>query len=148
MNIEGIPIRFQAHIREEGYTGDVTSIDWRGGIVHILNKKGYPVAYGFDEVIFLQRIGATDNSDPKQELYLGDCVRIELQRNNITAVLVWHDLSVCLKFREEGKTLRYHLGDFYKSRVGKIIKLYSIHTPKGEEIAEKVGLLEDKDAIK
>jgi len=127
----GMPIKFE--LIDKRTSEVVSNAFWT-----IDCSTGKPV---FNKELFVlcQAIGATDSSDPKQELYLRDVVRIELQRKNIIAEIVWYDLSVCLRFQENNRILYFPLGSYLKSN-GKITKLASRYTKEGKEILKKAGL--------
>lgn len=55
-----------------------------------------------EDLIFFQAIGATDSSDPKQELYLGDLIEFEYA-GRIIGEVVWKDWEVLVKYRPFGE---------------------------------------------
>lgn len=125
----GMPKRFQLHDKLFNKVHDVVDF-WDRYEDDILDKK---------YLIPSQAIGATDSSDPKRELYLGDLIGFNLDKKDVVGEIVWLNFSVWVRLWRNENTLSYlsmsHVLDYFK-----IKKLGSRYDLKMKEIWKKARL--------
>ena len=131
MTQEGMPIKFELIDKKTGEvaSNDLWTIDFVTGKL-VYNEFFY---------VLRQAIGATDNSDPKQDLYLGDLIEFNLDKKDVVGLIVWKSFQVWVKIQKHENWTAYlgmsHILDFFK-----IKKLGSSYDPKMKEILKKAGL--------
>ena len=135
MTQEGMPLKFQ--LRNNGKI--VGHEEWTPEGWQYKSTDGvctYLYLYHTDKD---QAIGATDSSDPKQELYVGDLIGFNLDKKDVVGLIVWKSFQVWVKIQKHENWATYlgmsHILDFFK-----IKKLGSRYTKEGKEILEKAGL--------
>lgn len=134
MNQEsGMPIKFQAWDKK-----DLEMLDWKY-LLNLMLVETRENIFTNEDLIVRQAIGATDNSDPKQELYFGDVIGFNLDKKDVIGEIVWLNFSVWVRLWRNENTFSYlsmsHVLDYFK-----IKKLGSSHTKEGQEILRKAGL--------
>ena len=132
---EGAPI-----IYGEDFILKAWKLEWddNGELKDVWTNESRDI-YRPEEVKISYPIGATDSSDPKQELYLGDLIEFNLDKKDVVGLIVWKSFQVWVKIQKHENWATYlgmsHVLDYFK-----IKKLGSSYDPKMKEILEKVGL--------
>lgn len=140
-------IEFQAWWKSEKKLVKVIAIDFSENCITTQNAEGFVYSvYGLNKLILLQAIGATDSSDPPQELYLGDVVEIEFaDRKRTIAEIIWREFAVKLRFFSELKNEIHWDFHTFKEFGRDIKKLGSRYDPKLRGVLEKAGLEKASD---
>ena len=134
-SVYGMPVKFQAYIKDENRVVKIiTDIDRECIVTERTEERRF--GYDLKEVILLQTIGATDTSDPPQELYFGDLIEFNLDKKDVVGEIVWLNFSVWVRLWRNENTLSYlslsHVLDYFK-----IKKLGSRYDPKMKQVLKK-----------
>ena len=129
----GMPIKFQAWNEATETMIDLKKIT---PLALDIDTDGLFIPFS-DGLKIIQAIGATDSSDPPQELYVGDLIEFNLDKKEVVGEIIWLNFSVWVRLWRNENTLSYlsmsHVLDFFK-----IKKLGSSYDHP--EILKKAGL--------
>ena len=143
MNQEGMPLKFRA-----GVNANTTIHFTLRDVIH--PNEGFSIRELLIPWLLAgnipdQAIGATDSSDPKQELYVGDLIEFEFKGEQVIGLIIWKNWKVLIQFKHESPPGEVDdiSGELYylNRECGQTFKrLTSRHTKKGKEILKKAGL--------
>jgi len=122
-----MPLKFELIDKK---TGEVASNDlWT---IDFVTRK---LVYNDFFYALRQAIGATDLSDPKQELYVGDIGEFEWLDNKMTGIIFWNKkaLQVAVAVGEDQYLSLHSVLSTFK-------KLGSRYDPKTKEVMKRAGL--------